>query len=571
MAPRVPVLRDSARTAPLPGVRVQSTDRSAENFGRLGEAFGQASEVAQQARLRSESIAFDKGMIDLDEALAPLESRALATQNEEAIGIPQTALGDMDAAAGKIIESMGSEAVKQRLRDEWRKDRILRTRRLESHAQTQEKRLDDQSTAARMAIEDRKAVDSPYDPIAVLGAIDTRKRLIVEYHRRNGIGADNDLTKEAVTQATSATWAGVVQARLDRGDDIAAEELYQDRKGEIVPEHRQRLEAQIEVGSRLGQSQRIADRIIGSGASLTEAREQWREIEDPKLRDMVQQRVEREFGLRQRAEQEAKDGLFQRAHDLIGTTGGRVEFLSSWMTDLDANQTESLQRHQANLLNGGPKQNDNRVWTGLATMNRQQWAGMSQQQLLAFEPYLDQTHYDRAVAMWSEARDPVSGTPTLTFKDRVETAVRSMPFFDFDEQASDWDEEQREFFALFEGATAREVGEAEERLGRKLSPEEMQQVVDGMVRTALRVPRKSTGPIVWQKEADLELQRAALNAAGLDPLAPALGSIPPEERAKIENRLRGSNRSITPDKIERFYAAFLMGDEVAGQRILEEP
>jgi hypothetical protein len=139
---------------------------------------------------------------------------------------------------------------------------------------------------------------------------------------------------------------GVVERLLARDEDAAAKAYFDEARSAIGAgdaEQLPRLEAAIEEGTTRGKAQRAGDDILNTTTTLKDAIAKVKAIEDPKVRDQVQQRVEHDYRERKAAQDEAHDAMFQRAVNAVWEKGTLRAVPSNEFSEFTLSEKNGLQ------------------------------------------------------------------------------------------------------------------------------------------------------------------------------------------------------------------------------------
>lgn len=157
------------------------------------------------------------------------------------------------------------------------------------------------------------------DPAAVQQGIDRQRAVISLDAERTG--ESPDVTAQRMAAATSRSHAAVIQLTLADGNDLTAAKYFQAHAGQLEPGQLLEIKKQVDVGSLRGESQRRSDSILASTATLGGAMREAAKIEDPQLRDATQERIGRQYELKNADERFQRDDAFQRAGQVLRQTG----------------------------------------------------------------------------------------------------------------------------------------------------------------------------------------------------------------------------------------------------------
>lgn len=559
--PRVPVLQQQVSTAPLPGARL-SPDAPAAAFQPPAplELSGVA-EIVQRERQKAEQIAVLDADNQLSEVGLQLQTDALKRRGKDALGATGAVAEQWQQRASAIELGLGSESAKlafrQRAMARW--GTLHET--VERHAANEAEKYDEQTTNAALVNRLNDAITNYGDPTKVAGAIAEQRAILKDQARRNG--APPELLEENLATWTSRTHAAVIDRLLTNGQDLAAAKYYAGAKDQIVGTDAANIEKALEEGTSRGESQRRADAIVAEHTTRGDALAAVRAIDDPKLRDAVEDRVNRYFSEQKTVESEQRGALYLRATNLIDAKPGvsaRDAVPPSVWTQLGLEQRNALE----NRARGGNVENDDRRWLGFLDLRPEQLGALTQAQFeTQYWSHFDQAHRERAAEQWAAARDkvrnPKAANPqlsaTLTFNDRVTNTLKTSGFLPANKTPAKYSKAEALTAAQFETEAAARVQEYElTTLGgkRKASGEEVQKILDDLVVKRVFID-KSFG-------RDPEKLASAVTADERGRAYVPLASVPAGEAEKIRNIMTSNGQRPTDAAVERAYAAALLGD-----------
>jgi hypothetical protein len=184
----------------------------------------------------------------------------------------------------------------------------------------------------------------------------------------------------------------------------------------------------------------------------------------------------------------------------------------------------------------------------------------------------DNANRTRAEAMWAAARDGVrtgrfdpKTTADITFKDQVNMTLQKLGFVPRNEAPSKYNERQYQLWADFYAAATFEKDKREAAKGKPLTSEEIQGVIN---ETARRVWYDDGG---WLGRESRKLVAAPVERDDKNRPKVSYNNIPADQVEQARIAIRGARKTSTRSKIERLYAAAVLGDKKLWDDILKEP
>lgn len=326
-------------TAPLPGVRKSQAETALSEGAGVAEADAQKDETAGQAigrplqalgltmlqdeREKADQTALLKAQNQLaawkTQALYDPANGAFTKKGEAALPLPEDVQAGFTKASSDI--AAGLSTPKQRLAwdrissQEWQGIDLQVRRHVFSEMQ------DYQAGQFKSFVGNKEdeAIRSAHDPSLVGVALGQALEAIDKAGPK--LGLSPDAIAEQKRAVTSNVHSNVIAQLLASDEDQKAKIYFDAVKGDIKADRLDEIGKAIEEGTLRGTSQKKADEISAAGGSLTEQLAKAKAIDDPKLRDHVEQRLERLDAMQERAQREANESSMRTGYDIIDRTG----------------------------------------------------------------------------------------------------------------------------------------------------------------------------------------------------------------------------------------------------------
>lgn len=355
--PTVPVYnRQPIQTEGLPNVRQNpqvgldvfgggETSREVQRaeIGLNNEVF----RIAHEAKKQADQIAFQ----DYDSKLSELQTSIQVNSQKLKGKDASAALGLANQQWREGIQNLDGTlsnddqkfAAKRAQSTRW--DSLNRT--LQIYQASEQEAYDNQSTQSYLNNARNEAITNFLNPDEINMSIARQNGALTEFANRNGKGAD--WLKEKSSEASSKTHSAVIARMLDNDQDLLASQYFKGVKDQIAGDDIGHVEKMLEDGSLRGQSQRNVDSYLKNGFSMTQAMDEARKIEDPKLRDETTQRLKNDYTSIREAKRIDSEKRYQRLADDLEKSHGQVE-LNTLGMPLDEKQ--ALQRYKSQLISG---------------------------------------------------------------------------------------------------------------------------------------------------------------------------------------------------------------------------
>jgi len=230
--------------------------------------------------------------------------------------------------------------------------------------------------------------------------------------------------------------------------------------------------------------------------------------------------------------------------------------------NLTADQIKALKTRSKTLAGAEPTMDWGR-WTEISTMSREELAQIDDP-YTALRPVLDDSHYEKAVNLISDAKgvgDDIDTSATLTFNQRVKNAAMQSGIIPADETPAGFSEEESLKFARFQQEGASRIEAAERQVGRRLTGNEQQEVLDEMLTETILLDDSLFGrgseTYGWALEED-ELGDAYV----------PIDDIPDDDAGFIRNLITGNGRVADNDTVQKAYAQYSLGNRERFQQII---
>lgn len=550
-------------TAALPSA-YRTNAPTAESLGAgLGEQIATIglqgyAEIQQAERQKADEIA----LLAADNALATWEAKriydpergALTVKGRDAFGLPETVNAELTEFAGKVAGSLTTERQRTAFARAIANRRQAVNLQLQRHVFSEIQQYDAQETTASVQNATTAAVAQAGDPRAIRRELDRGAAVIVDYARRNGIGPE--ATGLQLMAFTSSVHVGVIDRLLTSGADRAAAVYYEQTKSQIDGKALAKIEAALEEGSLRGESQRRSDAILATAETQEQALEQARAIEEPKLRDAVEDRVVRQWQLNRQAERGRREQAMVLAGNLIDQRGTVDAVPPSIWTSLTVGEKTALEQY-AKRKAGGGLQTDFAVFYRLFTQAAENPQAFAGENLMRYRHQLEDTEFKELVRLQASIRtDDREGANKVLDDFRTETQILNEALeiagIDPTPPAGKRQTEQQAAVARMRREVADRVRLLQSSTGKKATNADVQAIADDVLTDTVRTaPAQRAAwygiPIPFLDRPEERKRIVDLTVA----------DVPRGARAEIEAALRAKNRAVTDQSVLDLYVATL--------------
>jgi len=354
--PRVPVYSQPSETpAAVPGASLGVQASPAAFGGAMARGVDNVAAVAANEialrRQRGDQVALLDAERRLGERQNALEAKLAERRGQAAMGAHDELIAEYDQTAGEIEAQLGNDDQRLAFRNLADGRRIGLSSAAQNHIRRELRQVEDQAFEGAQAVSLDAAHANYADPGRVEGEAGAMARRIDEYAQRNGLPPE--WAEHQKLRDVSAAYAGAIERMLVDGDDRAAAAAYERWKGNLSGADQAGLSKALETASTRAEAQRQADDILMTTADRAEAMARVAKIQDPKLRDEVDDRVHRLYGLREQARREDQAKLYDTAAKKLVETAGDLSAIDpvAW-SRLDIGEQDSLRKRAALIAEG---------------------------------------------------------------------------------------------------------------------------------------------------------------------------------------------------------------------------
>lgn len=316
----------------------------------------QVVQIAQKFKTDADQVA----LMEADKKLTEMETNllynpdngALNRRGKDAFGLPEEVNENYRKTTDEIQKSL-SNPVQQAAFNKLAQERAMQINRtLDKHVAGEIKSYDDAETLSYVQTQMNTALTAYQDPDKVAQAISSQKVAIAAHAQRNGLPPE--WIKLKTEESESKTHSAIIKRIIDNGDDLAADAYYQANKDFFVGQDKAAVEKDLEISSRLGFAQREADKILGSGATASQAYEAAKQVEDPKKRQALNEEISRQITIKKQAEREDNEDMHRSVKNLLDQNGGNLNDprVQRTLSRFSLADTSSLKNYAKGLQEG---------------------------------------------------------------------------------------------------------------------------------------------------------------------------------------------------------------------------
>lgn len=388
-----------------------------------------------------------------------------------------------------------------------------------------------------------------------------QRAVIADFARRKGFS--DERREQLLSEATSKTHLQVLDRMFDN-NEAEGLKYFKEIKGELRGDDVTKAEKMAEESSMRGQSQQSADSILDKYRDRGEALSAARKIQDPKLRDLVETRVNQRFNEKQAVDREHEEGLYLEATNLVDANPGaspRTVIPTSKWAQLSLPSRNALERRA-----DGPGNNDDKTWLSFLSMGIADRGKLSQAQFeTSYWTKFDRQHRERAAELWRQSVDAITSgklstseiTNAVETLRQVDNTLRITGLIKGNKDRGELSSEERKLYARFEQDAQQRINDFEmsQLQGkRKATFDERQKILDEMTYAKVFTDRSWFG----NPQDEKSVYNITEDEAGHSFIP--FETIPSEEAEALRVRILRAGRKVTRTKIERAFAAVKLRD-----------
>lgn len=561
--PTVPIAERQVGVAARPTVRVES-NAPIEAFGggqglesslSAGQRLASASQDiiikekqrADDARVKE---AYSKLVRAEQDLLLNPKTGAYTKKGKDAFTVPDEYSVQFDKIAGDIESELSSDSQRQMFNEIKMQRKTSFDGDLKQHlskeAQIYEKQVNESALSATFD----EAVLNYKSPEKVAGSLNIQEGIIRDMGEKQGMAPE--VIEQMVSEQKAKTHAGVIERFLSNGEDMAASEYFKANKDSITDgETRMRIEKALEDGSLRGESQRQSDAIMSQGLSMTKALEEVKKIEDPKLRDLVQDRVRGEFALKRAAERDATEQNHISALNILDKNGGNIDEVMKrreWQSFSQAERA-GLMNYARNKKEGRDSDTDFELYYRLRRMAVDDPNKFKEEILPQYVNSLGKSERETLTDIQMKLRSGDGAVKKTLDGFRsddsiVDDALRTAGINPNAKAGSN----DASKVSLFRRKVDEEILRRQEATGKKVTNKDTQEIVDNLM-----IEGTTKKNLFW-----FDTKKRAFELTPEDEAFEIKSDqVPASERSKIEDVLRRRNMPLTEENILKLYGAKL--------------
>ena len=381
-----------------------------------------------------------------------------------------------------------------------------------------------------------------------------------KYNSRAGVPYEQ--TKQKMLETVSETRKDVIDRMLANGQDQLAQGYYNNFKGQFTADHTVAIEKDLELASLRGKAQRSADTILSKSNDLEVARSYVKEIKDPKLRDEVDERIQKEFRIKENQENVNRENIYNEAAKLVESTKRYDSVPPSMLNSLKPEHRKALMSLEKSLNGIHPPKDDLATWGKYVAMG-DNLHKVPVEEIHATSSKLLPASYKELLRRWVASKEAAAGSnknkkaefsTLITDEQAVFAAMDSVGWPTIkkgDTLTAVGKKENEKLTEDFKGLHdefVQAVLSQEVNTGKKMNPKEKRDLADeivlGRLKKSIKVKKSALGFDFLASDETKSIDEIESSDAI---------EVPQKIRSRIETQLKSRGIEPSDDKVKTIY------------------
>ncbi|XGC82044.1 hypothetical protein ACES2L_06045 [Bdellovibrio bacteriovorus] len=498
---------------------IKQVDRTMNAAEQMGQTVSKIQDEADRLRALEVSTVYSKRK---SEILYNPKDGALMAEGKNAFGIIEPTTKKLKEIQEEIGGGLQNERQKALFNQFVGKEDDDTFQRLQIHMSQQIKKHDGEVVKSSLETLMNRAQTDFTDPNKIAQNVAEQEMIVREAGARRGMTPE--MIENEVLKQTSSTHSSILNRMVSSQMDMEATKYFNAMKDKMTGDDQTRAENLLKESSYRGQSQRIVDSI--SNMSLDQGLKEASKIEDPRLREEVENRFVRMNNLKEQAKTQRQERIQLNALNLIDK--GEEVPLDQW-AQLDDGRRSGLMSYMGRKARGEDKKTDMETYYDLKEMAGKDPAAFQKVNLLDFQNKLSNADIKSMIDLQTGIKSGKKGLLDGFMKDSevVKGAMTEAGIKDKKMQA--------EFMAIIDQEVTRQQPKNNDEL-RKIVNEKLTKVV-------------TDKGFIWD---------TTKRVYELDPVKDQIqfikyDDIPREEKIRISDFLRSKNIAVSEKAVSELY------------------
>lgn len=545
--------KSAAETPASMGAGVQqakadTAQAAAGFFGHVAQEsiglFRQMQAEAREKANRVAALASSNGLSDWQADLYDPDHGLMLRKGLDAQGIPEEARASFDKAAGAIETTLTTPEQKDAFARQ--KQQVWHNAQLDifRHVSNEQDKYAGDELTALINNKSNEAIQHSADPKQVAVSLQTAVSALQTTGKSLGMGPEEIATKTLAIQTKVHT--GVISTLLAQDQDQQAAAYFAATKGQIDGDKQDGIIRALDEGTLRGQSQKAADEILRTAETPKAAREAAKAIDDPKLRDMVEQRIEHAQAVAEREETQAERDSMKTGYDILDQTGDVAKIPPLVWSNYSGATRSAMRSYALQRARGVPIETDIPTYYALIQRAGDEPEKFVAENLLKYRGKLDDAEFKQLASLQLSLKNgdkKAAAHELAPYNLDVQVVNDTLAAYGIDPKPKDGTPEAAAIANLRN--IVRKAGDASQALtGKPATNADVQAEVDRILSVSVKVPGSWWNLFPGgQTVSDREVR--VFDATVRD--------IPPADRAQIEAALKARGRPVTDGTVLDLY------------------
>lgn len=556
--PQVPQYNSGIQERALPGARVsanapieafgggRSSEAAFQSIGDLGSTIGK---VAAKEKERADRTALEEAGAELIKRKNRRQLEAMAMKGKEAMKA-ESEIGQLyENDFNEISNNLNDSQQKTMFRSMYLKQSTELSTFNQTHAFKEMREYEKGVKMSAVEAARSDAVLNYGDPAKIADSMAMIAGTLGAYAQDEGMSEEQ--AGVMISKQISGTHTAIVNRMLSNGEDLLAKNYYESVKEQLTGQDISGIEKAVTEGSYRGESQRVTDGILSEGLTMTQSLEKTKDIEDPKLRDLVRDRVTSEFNLKKAAQREDRENMFTDSVNLLEGSAGNMDSIppQTW-AQFTLSERNGLKSYAKSLQTGDPVQTDWSKYYELKTLasSPETRDSFLKDTMMSYRHKLGDTEFKELINLQTSLRKG-GDADTLLSGYRTSQGIVNDTLRKIDINPSSKDKKEAARVDLFRRRVDQEMIRYQEESGKKATSQDVQRIVDNLIVEGT-VPGSGW---IWDDD------RRVFEISEDQAIEIEIDAIPTVERSKIKEALRRNGQPVTDQAIIELYNARIQG------------
>lgn len=330
---------------------------------KLADAVTKAQDQADQLVVLEKRREFENAKT---KALFDEKEGALFAQGKNAFEARNRANEMLSKTGQELVESLSNERQKTLFNNYLGNEEVDINRRLTIHTSREIRKHDEDLTKSSLDSLLNRAMTDFSNPNKIAENLAEQEILLRQMGERNGLAPE--IVESEILRQKSTTHINILAKMASNEMDMGASKYFAAVKGSMTEADQIKADKMLKEASYRGQSQRFVDQLNQRGLGLEEGLNEAAKIQDPRLREEVEQRFSRVINLKQQADNFRQEKIQMSALNLIDQGKGIDAIPVEQWSSLDDNRRKGIMSYMSAKARGEDKRTDFEVYYDLKEM-----------------------------------------------------------------------------------------------------------------------------------------------------------------------------------------------------------